>query len=358
MNVCNGWNLWNLENSTRVAHAAHTAQPTADRPFLSPILSWLRRDILPQQPMWRLLLLPFLSLLALLPLMPMPSQPATVIGVSRLPPIRSSRAAEQPLLSRLLASSMLAQLVDTPAEAMRVQQAQGPSALASLNVSASPLLTLCPAPECASDDMLVLTLLHKRAAGGPAHDPHRGVVEQWTRPAAHYLTPPAGPSTAGAIAAAAARGGLHAALSALAEAVRCALHPQLLSDPDDWRLLWRQRLPGPAGLLAGSVDGRRLAVSYRSLRAETVTVFIRHFSPPPFDAPLTGRHKRRQARQARRARERRRREASADDDDADPTAEAGPSLDESMALDFEDIQLEGNLPVSAIALTSQSPSGR
>ena len=53
--------------------------------------------------------------------------------------------------------------------------------------------------------------------------------------------------------------------------VRIALHPQLLSDPHDWQLVWRQRLPGAAEQVASSADGRRLALSYRKLSDEAVS---------------------------------------------------------------------------------------
>ena len=310
---------------------------------------------------WRLLLLPLVSLFALLPLMPLPAKPATIIGMSRQPPLRSRT---EPLLSRLLARSLLARLADTPEDAARVRQAQAAPALASLNSTASPLLTLCPAPDCADVDLLVLTLLHKRAGGGPAHDPHRGVVEQWTRPAAHYLRPTAEPSPAAAVAAAAARDGIGAALGALSEQVRAALHPQLLSDPADWRLLWRQQLPGPAGLLAGSVDGRRLAVSYRRLDGEAVAVSIRHYAQLA-QTRRRGSQKRREGgvqRGSSKAAEAATAAAASGSAAGGgtshvaipATASAGAELSAAMTMTFEDIPLEGNLPVSALALAGEA----
>jgi hypothetical protein len=57
---------------------------------------------------------------------------------------------------------------------------------------------------CGACEMLVLTLVHQRTGGGPPHDPHRSVVEQWTRPAQHYLRPADAPSAMSSVAAAAA----------------------------------------------------------------------------------------------------------------------------------------------------------
>ena len=171
---------------------------------------------------WRIVLVPTLSLLALLPLVPLPSRPAQVIGTSRLPPVRQEG---EPLLSRILAKQLLQRFADGPVEQARVRAAQQPTVLRGLNQSAVPLLSLCKAPAChVHDDLLVLTLLHKRRASGPAHNPYRGVVEQWARPAAHFLHPPTPPSTAAAVAHAARRG-VGAALTQLAEHVRRALHP-------------------------------------------------------------------------------------------------------------------------------------
>ena len=233
-----------------------------------------------QMTFWRVILLPVLSLLALLPLVPLPSRPAQIIGISRLPP---RKHPGEPLLSRLFAKQLLQNLADGPAEYARVRAAHAQPALRGLNRSVVPLLALCPAPSChSSDDLLVLTLLHKRGAGGPSHSPHRGVIEQWARPAAHYLRRPPPRSATTAIAHAARRG-LGAAARQLAEQARVALHPQLLSDPDDWRLLWRQTLPGPAEGLAATADGRRLAVSYRKLAGEEITFHIRHFVAPRGD---------------------------------------------------------------------------
>ena len=107
---------------------------------------------------------------------------------------------------------MLSNIFDEPDDIARVKRASAKPALASLNASASPLLTLCSAPECAADeDMLLLTLLHKRADIGPAHDPPRGIVEQWVRPATHFLRRSSTSSASALIAEAARTGGLSAA---------------------------------------------------------------------------------------------------------------------------------------------------
>jgi hypothetical protein len=261
--------------------------------------------------MWRIILLPALSLLALLPLVPLPAAPAAVIAMSRFSPV-SGLSKSEPLLSRILTRELLSHFSDTPEDVTRVNRAHLASSLSSLNASSSPLLTLCPAPECADVDLLVLTLLHKRATSSLLYDPHHGVVEQWSRPAAHYLHPSRTATPAGAFAMA-ARDGLRPAFHVLAEEMRIALHPQLLSDPDDWRLLWRQALPGPAGLLAGSADGRHLAVSYRRMEGEAVSVFIRHFSSRPLHAAASHR----------------------------------PPED---VVTYEDIELAGNMPVTAVSL--------
>lgn len=165
-----------------------------------------------------LCLLPLLTLLGVLPFIPMPTKPSTVIGTSRLPPLSVSG---EPLLSRLLARQLLG-LSDTEADVARVRQAQAKPALATLNRTASPLLHLCPPPDCGACEMLVLTLVHAHTGGGPPHDPHRSVVEQWTRPAEHFLRPAAAPAASVAVAHAARRG-LGAAVDAAVEQVRACV---------------------------------------------------------------------------------------------------------------------------------------
>ena len=223
-----------------------------------------------------LCVVPFLTLICMLPLLPLPTTPAVIISTSRLPPLPP---VGEPLLSRLLARRLL-ELSETAADVARVRQAQSRSALASLNRTATPLLTICPPPMCGACEMLVLTLVHQRTGGGPPHDPHRSVVEQWTRPAQHYLRPADAPSSMSSVAAA-ARDGLGAAFDAAVEQLRIAMHPQLMSDPHDWQLVWRQRLPGTAEQLASSADGCRLAIAYRRVGDETVTQHIRYYALHP-----------------------------------------------------------------------------
>ena len=227
----------------------------------------------------RILILPFISLVALVSLLiPIPARPAAIAS-HRL--ACRAEAGGRAIIISARAKQLLHKLADGPAEQQRVHAANARPALRTLNRTAVPHLALCPAPACDEHiDLLILTLLHKRSPRGPAHDPHRGVVEQWVRPAAHYLRASPPPPAAVSIAHAARRGGVALALKQLAEQARVALHPQLLSDPDDWRLLWRQQLPGPAELISTSNDGRRLAVSYRRLRNEAATVHLRQYTQP------------------------------------------------------------------------------
>ena len=308
--------------------------------------------------MWRVALLPILSLLALLPLVPLPSRPAQVIGTSRLPPLRKSGS---PLLSRLFAKELLYRLADGPADHARIAAAHAQPVLRKLNRTAVPLLALCRAPSCHETlDLLVLTLLHKHGMGGPAHNPHRGVVEQWARPAAHYLRQTAAASASGAVAHAARRG-LAAALRQLAEQVRVALHPQLLSDPDEWRLLWRQILPGPGELIAASADGRRLAVCYHRIEGQTVSMHIRHYLQSRESAAREP-----PAPEEEEPEEPRDIEAipANADEDGDEGGRTGGDVDEmeeaeelglwTPSVEYEDLSLEGNLPISAVALAGSS----
>ena len=91
-----------------------------------------------------LCVVPFLTLICMLPLLPLPTTPAVIISTSRLPPLPP---VGEPLLSRLLARRLL-ELSETAADVARVRQAQSRSALASLNRTATPLLTICPPPMC------------------------------------------------------------------------------------------------------------------------------------------------------------------------------------------------------------------
>jgi hypothetical protein len=316
-----------------------------------------------------LCVVPFLTLICMLPLLPLPTTPAVIISTSRLPPLPP---VGEPLLSRLLARRLL-ELSETAADVARVRQAQSRSALASLNRTATPLLTICPPPMCGACEMLVLTLVHQRTGGGPPHDPHRSVVEQWTRPAQHYLRPADAPSAMSSVAAA-ARDGLGAAFDAAVEQLRIAMHPQLMSDPHDWQLVWRQRLPGTAEQLASSADGCRLAIAYRRVGDETVTQHIRYYAlhPPsegvhpegrcPAAAPaaatatnpvataaVTATATNPVATGAATA-------AGAATATATATASASAAADAEPAFEpmYEDIDLRGNLPVSSLALAGDT----
>ncbi len=209
--------------------------------------------------MWRALIFPIGSLITLALFFPFSTpRPARVIGTSRLPATHT-RQQGRPLISQLLGRRLLRQLSDPAADEARVRVSERPSALSHLNRSSTPVLSLCMAPQCGACDMIVLTLLHRKMHVGPAHDPLRGVVEQWTRPAEHFTGPSARLPPAAAIAAAAASGDVGAVLAEVAEQLRVALHPQLLSDPHDWQLQWRQQLPGPVDHLTRSSDGRLAA---------------------------------------------------------------------------------------------------
>ena len=159
---------------------------------------------------WRLFVVPIVSLAVLgLASLHMPTRPASVIAVSRLLRASSSSSSsasaaaaadkKSPLLSRLLVRRLLELL---PAEAAPKQRAApGPSALAHLNRTASPFLSLCAAPVCGPCDMLMLTVVHRSSPVGPPHDPHRGVVERWSRPAARFYRTPAAPTVGEVVAA-------------------------------------------------------------------------------------------------------------------------------------------------------------
>ena len=197
---------------------------------------------------WRLVIIPLISLLALVPLFTLPASPAAVLGTSRLPVAALKPAdAPRPLLSRLLAHQLLRYFTEKYPESHTANPtgAAPPrvdgSTLSHLNRSASPLLTFCAAPRCGACDMLVLTLLHRRKHAGTAHDPHRGIIERWSRPAEHYTRATPLPSASKSIAAAALNG-TNAALREAVRELRVALYPQLLSDPHEWQLVWRQAL--------------------------------------------------------------------------------------------------------------------
>ena len=226
---------------------------------------------------WQIVV-PIVSLLALLPLFTLSANPASVLGTSRLPASLVKPAdAPRPLLSRMLAHQLLRYFTDRAEPLHNTESASSrheTSTLALLNRSASPLLTFCATPKCGPCDMLVLTLLHRRKPEGPAHDPHRGIIERWSRPAGHYLHASPTQSSAAAITTAALNGSAMA-LGVAIQQLRMALNPQLLSDPHDWQLVWRQALPGPAEHMASSADGRRLAVSFRKLTDESSRYYIR-----------------------------------------------------------------------------------
>ena len=184
---------------------------------------------------------------------------------------KPSEPPRRSLLSRLLAQRLLQQL--QPEE--EHEPVTEPAALAHLNRSASPQLTLCLAPDCGPCDLLVLTLLHRRQPTGPTHDPYRAVVERWARPAAHYLRAPVAPTAAEAVAAGAIQGGNAGALAAALEALRSLLRPRLRTDPHDWSLLWRQELPGTAEQVAMAADGGSMAVAYQQLVEQGVRHTVR-----------------------------------------------------------------------------------
>ena len=221
---------------------------------------------------WRLFVVPIVSLAVLgLASLHMPTRPASVIAVSRLLRASSSSSSssasaaaaadkKSPLLSRLLVRRLLELL---PAEAAPKQRAApGPSALAHLNRTASPFLSLCAAPVCGPCDMLMLTVVHRSSPVGPPHDPHRGVVERWSRPAARFYRTPAAPTVGEVVAAAAEEEGDVGAARAALRALQAAMQPQLDSDAHDWQLLWTETLPGPIEQVAAAADGSGLALAY------------------------------------------------------------------------------------------------
>ena len=225
---------------------------------------------------WRLFVVPIVSLAVLgLASLHMPTRPASVIAVSRLLRASSSSSSasaaaaadkKSPLLSRLLVRRLLELL---PAEAAPKQRAApGPSALAHLNRTASPFLSLCAAPVCGPCDMLMLTVVHRSSPVGPPHDPHRGVVERWSRPAARFYRTPAAPTVGEVVAAAAEEEGDVGAARAALRALQAAMQPQLDSDAHDWQLLWTETLPGPIEQVAAAADGRGLALAYREAEEE------------------------------------------------------------------------------------------
>ena len=260
---------------------------------------------------------------------------------------KDSEPPRRSLLSRLLAQRLLQHL--QPQEEQR--PVLEPAALAHLNRSGSPQLSLCLAPECGPCDLLVLTLLHRRQPTGPTHDPYRAVVERWARPAAHYLRPPVVPTAAEAVAAGALQGGNAGALAAALEALRSLLQPRLLIDPDDWSLLWRQELPGMADQIAVAADGASMAVAYQQQVEQGTRHAVRLW---PLQAPHEAAHPSWHCAAPVEAAPRQSAAASGRGAAGAAGAATGTDVAAGAPPAWEDLPLPGSAPVTALSLISSS----